>query len=115
MSDRDFREIESFGSLSGRLPKKVAVGVVSHRRLQVETPDQVAARIREALEHIDPSQLILSTDCGFGRQGCNRDVAFFKNAAIAQVRNIVLEELGVRPRPVPAADRAANRHRPQNH
>ncbi|MHC5024909.1 MAG: cobalamin-independent methionine synthase II family protein [Planctomycetota bacterium] len=102
MSDRSFREIELFGSLKGRLPKKIAVGVVSHRTLQVETPEQVAGRIRHAMEHIDPAQLVLSTDCGFGRQGCNREIAFFKTAAIAQGRNIVLEELGVEPRPVPA-------------
>jgi 5-methyltetrahydropteroyltriglutamate--homocysteine methyltransferase len=104
MTDRNFREIEMFGSLKGRLPKKIAVGVVSHRTLQVDRPEDVAERGRLALEHIDPDQLILSTDCGFGRQGCNRDIAFFKTAAIAQGRNILLQELGYEPRPVPAAD-----------
>ena len=54
-------------------------------------------RVFAALEHIDPDQLILSTDCGFGRQGCNREIAFFKTAAIAQARNILLEELGFEP------------------
>jgi 5-methyltetrahydropteroyltriglutamate--homocysteine methyltransferase len=103
MTDRNFREIEMFGSLKGRLPKKIAVGVVSHRTLQVDRPEDVAERGRLALEHIDPEQLILSTDCGFGRQGCNRDIAFFKTAAIAQGRNILLQELGYEPRPVPAA------------
>ncbi len=106
MSDRNFREIDLFGSMKGRLPKKVAVGVVSHRSLQVETPEVVAGRVRQAMEHIDPAQLILSTDCGFGRAGCNRDIAFFKTAAIAQGRDIVLKELGIEPRGVRAAEAA---------
>ena len=35
MTDRDFAEIELFGAMKGRLPKKIAVGTVSHRTLQV--------------------------------------------------------------------------------
>jgi len=104
MTDRQFRDIERFGRLKGRLPKKVAVGVVSHRTLQVDRAEDVAARIRRALEHISAEQLIVSSDCGFGRQGCNRDIAFFKTAAIAQGCNIVRRELGLPESPVPAAD-----------
>ena len=37
-------------------------------------------------------------------QGCNRDIAFFKSAAIAQGCNIVREELGVEMREIPAAN-----------
>ena len=106
MTDRNFREIEMFGSMKGRLPKKIAVGVVSHRSLQVDRPEDVAERGRLALKHIDPAQLILSTDCGFCRQGCNREIAFFKTTAIAQVRNILLKELGYEARYVPAAEPA---------
>jgi 5-methyltetrahydropteroyltriglutamate--homocysteine methyltransferase len=104
MTDRNFRDIELFGALKGRLPKKVCVGVVSHRTLQVDRPEEVAARARLALQHIAPEQLILSSDCGFGRQGCNRDIAFFKSAAIAQGANIVRQELGLPTVRVPAAD-----------
>lgn len=104
MTDRNFRDIELFGALKGRLPKKVCVGVVSHRTLQVDRPEEVAARARIALQHIAPEQLILSSDCGFGRQGCNRDIAFFKTAAIAQGANIVRQELGLPTVRVPAAD-----------
>jgi 5-methyltetrahydropteroyltriglutamate--homocysteine methyltransferase len=95
-----------FGALDGRLPKKVCVGAVSHRSLQVDSPEQVATRIRRALEHIEPEQLIVSSDCGFGRQGCNRDIAFFKATAIAQGCNIVRKELGLTPTRVPATDEA---------
>jgi len=104
MTDRGFRDIELFGALKGRLPKKVCVGVVSHRTLQVDRPQDVAARARRALEHIAPEQLILSSDCGFGRQGCNRDIAFFKASAIAQGANLVRAELGLPTSYVPAAD-----------
>ena len=44
------------------------------------------------------------TDCGFGRQGCNRDIAFFKATAIAQGCNIVRKELGLETTDVPAVN-----------
>lgn len=95
MTDRGFREIEMFGEGKGNLPKKVCIGVVSHRHLQVDSPEQIAERIRHALKYIAPEQLIISSDCGFGRQGCNRDIAFFKATAIAQGVNIIRKELGL--------------------
>jgi 5-methyltetrahydropteroyltriglutamate--homocysteine methyltransferase len=82
----------------------VAIGVVSHRQLQVESADEVAADVRRALEVIDADKLCLTSDCGFGRQGCNRNIAHYKAAAIARGRNVVLRELGVEERYVPAAD-----------
>jgi len=80
------------------------VGVVSHRTLQVERPEDVAASIRRALESVAPEQLIVSSDCGFGRQGCNREIAFFKSASIAQGTNIVRRELGLPETVVRGAD-----------
>jgi len=79
---------------------------VSHRNLQVDRPEEIADRIKIALEHVDPEQLIVSSDCGFGRQGCNRDIAFFKSAAISQGTNLVRKELGIETSYVPAADPA---------
>ena len=70
--------------------------MISHRTLQADFPEVVADRIRRALEHIPADKLVLSTDCGFGRQGFNRHVAFYKTAAIPLARNIVLKELGAR-------------------
>jgi 5-methyltetrahydropteroyltriglutamate--homocysteine methyltransferase len=102
--ESDFTDLRLFAPWKGRLPKKVAVGVVSHRQLQVETPEEVASAIRRALEHIDAADLVLSSDCGFGRQGCDRPIAFYKATAIALGRNLVLRELGLEERPVPAAD-----------
>ncbi len=106
MKDRNLREIELFAPLKGHLKKKICIGVVSHRALQVESAEQVAGTIREALKHIAPEQLIVSSDCGFGRQGCNRDIAFFKTVAIAQGTNLVRRELGLPTHPVRAASPA---------
>jgi 5-methyltetrahydropteroyltriglutamate--homocysteine methyltransferase len=64
----------------------------------------VAGEIRKALKYIPPERLIVSSDCGFGRQGCNREIAFYKATAIAQGCNIVRGELGLPATYVPAAD-----------
>ena len=69
-------------------------------------PPPAAARIRKALEYVSPEQLIVSSDCGFGRQGCNREIAFFKATAIAQGCNIVRKELGLETTEVPAVNPA---------
>jgi 5-methyltetrahydropteroyltriglutamate--homocysteine methyltransferase len=84
--------------------KKIAIGAVSHRRLQVETPEEVAALIRKAVKLIEPERLIVSTDCGFGRQGITRAHAFFKMVALVKGTNIVRRELGLPEAPVAAAD-----------
>ena len=104
--DRNMREIDLIGPHLADSDKKICIGVVSHRRLQVETPDQVANSIRQALKYIPPERLVISTDCGFGRQGCNREIAFFKTTSIAQGCNIVRKELGLPLSPVRAADPA---------
>ena len=95
-----------FGPYKGKLNKKIAVGIIGHRALQVETVDEVAADIRLALEYIDPEHLVLSSDCGFGRQGVPRPIALYKAAALAQGANIVRAELGVATTAVRAADPA---------
>jgi 5-methyltetrahydropteroyltriglutamate--homocysteine methyltransferase len=84
--------------------KKIAIGVVSHRTLQVERPEDVAALVRKAIKYIAPERLILTSDCGFGRQGMSRIHAFYKMAAITRGANIIRRELGWLETPVPAAD-----------
>ena len=43
---------------------------------------------------IDAEHLVLSSDCGFGRQGVPRPIAYYKAAAMVQAANIVRGELG---------------------
>jgi 5-methyltetrahydropteroyltriglutamate--homocysteine methyltransferase len=96
-------EIESFAQGIGS-SKKIAIGVISHRTLQVERPDEVAVLIRRALRVIPPERLIVSTDCGFGRQGMSRLHAFYKMVSLVRGTNIVRRELGLAEADVPAAD-----------
>jgi 5-methyltetrahydropteroyltriglutamate--homocysteine methyltransferase len=75
--------------------KKIVIGVIDHHTLQVERPDQVAALIREALKHIPPERLIISSDCGMGREGMSRRHATYKMIAMVLGTNIVRRELGI--------------------
>lgn len=105
MKDRNFKDVELFERFKDA-KKKIAIGAVSHRTLQADRPEDVAGEIRRALKYIPPERLIVSSDCGFGRQGCNREIAFYKASAIAQGCNIVRCELGLSPTRVRAADPA---------
>ncbi|MDH3296593.1 MAG: hypothetical protein OER95_19905 [Acidimicrobiia bacterium] len=84
--------------------KKIAVGILDHRSVQVERPEQVAALIRRCLRHIEPERLILTSDCGFGRQGMSRIQAFYKMVSLVRGANIVRRELGLDEVYVPATD-----------
>jgi 5-methyltetrahydropteroyltriglutamate--homocysteine methyltransferase len=75
--------------------KKIVIGVIDHHTLQVERPDQVAALIREALKHIPAERLIISSDCGMGREGMGRRHAGYKMVAMVLGTNIVRKELGL--------------------
>ena len=75
--------------------QKVCIGVVDHHSLQVETPDQVAGLIRKALEHVPAERLVLSSDCGMGREGMSRRHAFYKMVSIVLGTNLVRRERGL--------------------
>ena len=102
-ADNGGDEIESFAKGLGP-DKKIAIGVVSHRTLQVERPEAVASLIRRALQFMPPERLIVSTDCGFGRQGMSRLHAFYKMVALVRGTNIVRRELGLPEADILAAD-----------
>jgi 5-methyltetrahydropteroyltriglutamate--homocysteine methyltransferase len=87
-----------------RTDKKIAIGVVSHTSTAVEPPEVVANLIRKALEYVPPERLILSTDCGFGREGLSRRIAFYKCVAINLGANLVRRELKLPEVAIPAAD-----------
>ena len=84
--------------------KKIALGVVSHRTLQIERPEDIADLVRKALKHIEPERLILTSDCGFGRQGISRMHAYYKMVALVRGANIVRKELGLPETYIPATD-----------
>ncbi len=45
-------------------PSALGLGVIDVKSPAVESPDLVAARIRRALEYVDPGRLVVNPDCG---------------------------------------------------
>lgn len=72
--------------------KTIILGVIDLDDMTVETPEQVAARIRRALPFKDPKQLIVAPDCGM--KYLPRDIAFAKLDAMVKGAAIVRRELG---------------------
>jgi 5-methyltetrahydropteroyltriglutamate--homocysteine methyltransferase len=87
-------DIEAFGKEIGS-DKKVAIGVIDHKNLQVERPEEIADHIRHALKHIPAERLVISSDCGMGREGMSRRHAFYKMVSLVRGTNIVRKELGL--------------------
>jgi len=75
------------GTLQG---KKVMVGCIDLSDMRVETPEEVAARIRRALDHVKPEDVILAPDCGM--KYLPRDVAFGKMKAMVQGAQLLRRE-----------------------
>ena len=96
-------DLEYFGSMISK-DKKIALGVISHRTLQVERPEEVADLIRRALKYIEPERLLLSSDCGFGRQSMSRMHAFYKMVSLVRGANIVRRELRLEETYIAATD-----------
>ncbi len=97
-------ELEAIGKTI--TDKKIGIGMLDHHTLQVEQPSEVAELAREALEYIPADRLILSSDCGMGREGMPRRHAFYKMVSLVLGANIVREEQGIPAVPVLAADPA---------
>ena len=103
MVDADVLTFESCSSSMQDIPaigkiiteKKIAIGMIDHHSLQIEKPQDIATRIRDTLEHIPAERLILSSDCGMGREGMSRRHARYKMSALVQGANIVKRELGL--------------------
>jgi 5-methyltetrahydropteroyltriglutamate--homocysteine methyltransferase len=87
-----YMDLEAIGKTI--VGKKIAIGVIDHHTLQVENPDDVAAAIRGALKWIPPERLVISSDCGMGREGMSRRHAFYKMVSLVLGTNIVRKELG---------------------
>jgi 5-methyltetrahydropteroyltriglutamate--homocysteine methyltransferase len=86
-------DLEAFGKTI--IDKKIASGVIDHHILQIERPEEIADHIRRALKYIPVERLVISSDCGMGREGMSRRHAFYKMVALVQGTNIVRRELGL--------------------
>jgi 5-methyltetrahydropteroyltriglutamate--homocysteine methyltransferase len=79
------------GILSELSAKTIILGVIDLADPAVETPEQVAARLRAALQHVAPERLIAAPDCGM--KYLPRDVAFGKLTALSKGAKILRQEL----------------------
>jgi 5-methyltetrahydropteroyltriglutamate--homocysteine methyltransferase len=86
------QDLEAIGKTI--VDKKIAIGVIDHHILQVETPQEVADEIRKALKYIPAERLVISSDCGMGREGMSRRHAFYKMVSLVLGTNIVRKEIG---------------------
>lgn len=78
----------------GLLPSKTMIaGVLDLGDMDIETPETVARRIRDALLHVPPERLMLAPDCGM--KYLPREVARGKLRALVVGAAIVRAELGL--------------------
>ncbi len=65
MASREFAEIEVIAAIAAR--KDAAVGIIDVKNYYVETPADVAERVRLCLKHAPAERLAFSTDCGLSQ------------------------------------------------
>jgi 5-methyltetrahydropteroyltriglutamate--homocysteine methyltransferase len=90
-ANREMADVDALKSLPS--DKEVAIGVIDVRTTMVETPQQVAERIRQVIRVVPPERVYLTTDCGL--RNLPRLVARMKLQALAQGAQLVRQELGV--------------------
>jgi 5-methyltetrahydropteroyltriglutamate--homocysteine methyltransferase len=79
------------GILTDFANKQILLGVIDLGAAEVETPEQVAKRIRHALRHVSADRLIPAPDCGM--KYLPRAVAFGKLRSLAEGAAIVRGEI----------------------
>lgn len=72
--------------------KTIILGVIDLSDPEVESAETVAARIRRALPHVDPTKVIIAPDCGM--KYLPRETAFGKMQAMVAGAAIVRAEMG---------------------
>jgi 5-methyltetrahydropteroyltriglutamate--homocysteine methyltransferase len=92
MASREFAEIELIGELAKR-GIDVAVGVIDVKSYYIETPADVAERVRRCLQYAPAERLSFAPDCGLSQTA--RWAARQKLANLVQGVAIVRKELGV--------------------
>jgi 5-methyltetrahydropteroyltriglutamate--homocysteine methyltransferase len=74
-----------------KLPdKKIMVGCIDLSDMTVETPQKVVERLRKALKHVKPENVIVAPDCGM--KYLPREVAFGKMKAMVEGARILRKE-----------------------
>lgn len=91
MASREFAEIELIAQIAPRMD--VAVGIVDVKSYYVETPENIADRVRLCLKHAPADRLVFAPDCGLSQTARWAAQPKLKNmvAGIRQVK----KELGL--------------------
>ena len=89
MASREFSEIEVIGRIAER--RNVAVGVVDVKSYYIETPQDIAERVRRCLAFAPASKLSIAPDCGLSQTA--RWAARKKLQAMVEGVRMVREEL----------------------
>jgi 5-methyltetrahydropteroyltriglutamate--homocysteine methyltransferase len=91
MASREFAEIELIAEIAKR--KDVAVGIIDVKSYYVETPKDVAERVRLCLKHAPAERLSLAPDCGLSQTA--RWAARQKLVNMVEGVRVVRKELGL--------------------
>jgi 5-methyltetrahydropteroyltriglutamate--homocysteine methyltransferase len=91
MASREFAEIELIAQIAPL--KNVAVGIVDVKSYFIETPDDIAERVRRCLKYGPPERLAFAPDCGLSQTA--RWAARLKLNNMAAGVQQVRRELGV--------------------
>jgi 5-methyltetrahydropteroyltriglutamate--homocysteine methyltransferase len=91
MASREFAEIELIGSIAEKMD--VAVGIVDVKSYYIETPQDIAARVRRCLAFAPPERLSFAPDCGLSQTA--RWAAKQKLKAMVEGVKLVRVELGL--------------------
>jgi 5-methyltetrahydropteroyltriglutamate--homocysteine methyltransferase len=91
-ANRDMADIDCLKSLPK--DKEVQIGVLDVRTSLIESPEQVASRIRKILKVVPADRVYLGTDCGM--KPLARMVARMKLKALVEGAAIVRKEIGVK-------------------
>lgn len=65
MASREFAEIELISQIAARMD--VAVGIVDVKSYYIETPEDIANRVRLCLKHAPADRLVFAPDCGLSQ------------------------------------------------
>jgi 5-methyltetrahydropteroyltriglutamate--homocysteine methyltransferase len=65
MASREFAEIELIAQIAKRMD--AAVGIVDVKSYYIETPNDIADRVRLCLQHAPPDRLVFAPDCGLSQ------------------------------------------------
>lgn len=91
MASREFAELDCIAAIARK--RDVAVGIVDVKSYYIETPDDIARRVRRCLEFVPPERLVLAPDCGLSQTA--RWAARSKLESLAQGVRAVRRSLGL--------------------